>query len=163
MHSLQSSLDKMASSDEFYITLLSNDSIDKYPENVLSSFVNYMESPLLLQGEWLVGLSEIYLNQYKTKDAESIGENQTELLFIYLDIMRPRIVGDQLVRCLKVLPLKPQNDVHIQFGRIEYHPLDTWYIRSIKTAILDNESVRIKFEESSIPTLITLHFKKKSL
>lgn len=87
--------------DEFNVTILSNDSINKYPENVLSSFTNYMDTPLTLGENWQVGISEIFLNKFK------IESNDIEIVYIYSNIIRPRIVGDQCVRCLKVLPVNP--------------------------------------------------------
>lgn len=49
---------------DFYITLLSNDSKDKFT-NTLSHFTNYLEPPLHLQAQqWKVGISEIFYNSY---------------------------------------------------------------------------------------------------
>lgn len=145
---------------EFHVTLLSNDSINKYPQNVLSFFTNYIETPLQLVGEWQVGISEIYLNKFNGKESKI---PELEMLYVYSHIIKPRIVGDQVVRCLKVLPADPNRSQYIKFGRIEYYPIDTFYIRNISIIILDAQSKRIDFNESTIPTLVTLHFRKTSI
>lgn len=185
-------------SNQFNVTLLSNDSINKYPKNVLSSFTNYIDSPLNLYGSWEVGISEIFYNDFTTTlDSFLIGEltdadlsnkfhtmlseqfvevnevdfttfrntvelkNQyADLMYIHADIISPRIVGDQMVRCLKVMPASGKQQEYIRFGRIEYYPVELFHIRSISIAILDSESNRINFNQSLLPTMITLHFKK---
>lgn len=50
---------------DFYITLLSNDSAEKFEKNTLSHFTNYLDPPLYLQAQhWKVGISEIFYNSY---------------------------------------------------------------------------------------------------
>lgn len=45
--------------DNFYVALFSNNSIEQYPSNTLSSFVNKLPQPVHLEGSWVVGLSHI--------------------------------------------------------------------------------------------------------
>lgn len=170
--------------NQFNITLLSNDSVNKYPRNVLSSFTNYIETPLNLYGSWEVGISEIFYNDFnvtyseakemleegfidtgileevsnKTKNTD---QNFFDMLYIHTDIIYPRVVGDQMVRCLKVMPASGKQQEYKTFGRIEYYPVELFHIRSISVNILDGESNRINFNESLLPTMITLHFRKK--
>jgi len=55
----------MDSQDEFYITLFSNDNLKLFPENTLASFENKLPNHFdLRNGNWKVGLSEIYLNDF---------------------------------------------------------------------------------------------------
>lgn len=51
----------------FNLTLLSNNSMPKHPENTLSSFTNQLPVEIQLAGEWVVGVSEIYLNKLDSK------------------------------------------------------------------------------------------------
>ena len=174
-------------SNQFNVTLLSNESINKYPKNVLSSFSNYIECPLNLYGSWEVGISEIFYNDFtpsydafeKPKEMLEEGfidtgvlenidlKKQTvynqkffDMIYIHVDIISPRIVGDQMVRCLKVMPACGKQQEYIKFGRIEYYPVELFHIRSISVIILDAESNRIDFNRSLLPTMITLHFRK---
>lgn len=177
-------------SNQFNLTLLSNDSINKYPNNVLSSFTNYIECPLNLYGNWEVGLSEIVLNEFTPSyfyydgikkleemiqdryvltvdnlllDREDIKDHKYfDMLYIHTDIICPRIVGDQMVRCLKVTPANGKQQEYIKFGRIEYYPVELFHIRSISISILDSESNRINFHNSLLPTMVTLNFRKIS-
>ena len=176
-------------SNQFNVTLLSNDSIKKYPNNVLSNFTNYIDCPLNLYGSWEVGISEIFYNAFtpsysyikseKTEemieegyiDTATLSEVQLEndvmqdqkffdMLYIHVDIICPRIVGDQMVRCLKVMPAIGRQQEYIKFGRIEYYPVELFHIRSISVLILDAESNLIDFNKSLLPTMLTLHFRK---
>lgn len=48
----------MESQEQFYVTLPSNNSMNYFPNNVLSSFKTKLATPLSLQGEWEVALVE---------------------------------------------------------------------------------------------------------
>ena len=165
-------------SKEFHITLLSNDSIDKYPNNVLSVFTNYLDTPIVFTSDWEVGITELFYNKFIPKNDHEVicdgnGEQKTcvhwkpdrimDFFFIHTDIISTRRVGNQMVRCLKVLPADASRAEYVKFGRIEYYPIESSYIRSISIAILDVESQRINFADSSLPTFITLHFRQKSI
>lgn len=176
--------------DEFHITLLSSDSVNKYPDNVLSSFTNYMDRSITLSGRWEVGITEIFHNKFapshlfqevsyisvSTENHENntmqcndiqIGSSSQDtgwdMFYIHSDIIKPRAVGDQMVRCLKVLPTNSKKEGYHKFGRVEYYPVESTYIRSISIMILDVESNRINFLKNFLPTMITLHFKRKSI
>ena len=175
---------------EFYVTVFSNNSMNKYTNNVLSCFTNYIDSPLGLKENWEVGITEMYHNKfissYKADETCVNLENDTaekrlcsydhnelnkkyksqklmDFMFIHTDIIKPRHVGDQMIRCIKVLPANTLQDDYIKFGRIEYYPIEMSYIRSVSIAILDSESNRINFIQSILPTMITLHFRKKDI
>ena len=45
--------------DEFEVYLLSNGSMNVFPQNTLSHFSNQLSEPLQLDGDWMVALSEI--------------------------------------------------------------------------------------------------------
>lgn len=46
--------------EEYFIEVVSNASTDIFPENNLSKFSNRLHHPLLLEGDWSVGLQEIF-------------------------------------------------------------------------------------------------------
>lgn len=47
--------------NDFYVTLPSNASMQYFPQNTQSSYRTKLVSPLMLNGEWEVGLSEIFI------------------------------------------------------------------------------------------------------
>jgi len=56
-------MDNIQVNDEFYVTLLSDSSMNYYPENTLSSFTNKMDK-YMYDSNWKVGISEIYVNNF---------------------------------------------------------------------------------------------------
>lgn len=278
------------SNQEFYVTLFSNSSMQINPNNVLSSFTNLLKETIFLTDDWVVGISEIYINglqlknkkrkardvihdpleykpltmhdlmhaklkanekkknaEYATKNlskktAESVpkittesgiqlnyqtgnenisetpklssnseninldeklllnNKNQKEVnefvgaipsiallfqpltavvqdifdviqenntipkiikgfAFIYCDIIKPRLIGNQCNRCLRIIP-RTNVPQHIVFKNVEYYPVQTNVIQSISILIIDDQGEKMNFSSSSIPTMCTLHFKK---
>lgn len=56
--------------DQFYISLMSNASMDEYPENVLSAFTNKLAKPCRVNENWVVGVTEIFFNSFTAKSAQ---------------------------------------------------------------------------------------------
>lgn len=79
--------------------------------------------------------------------------------FIYSDIIQPRLVGDQNIKCLKILQ-KSNLQQSLEFSTIEYYPLQSNYITDISILITNDNGDKMNFENSKIPTMCTLHFKK---
>ena len=50
----------LTDSKEIFIDLVSNASMDIFPENTLSKFKNRLSQPLRLSGNWVVGVQEIF-------------------------------------------------------------------------------------------------------
>lgn len=46
--------------DSFYLTLLSNSSIDYFPQNTTANFITKLPKTIELEGEWVVGLVEFH-------------------------------------------------------------------------------------------------------
>lgn len=49
--------------NNFFITLISNNSYKIYPENTQSNFTNYLQIPLSLTDDYEVGITEIFFNK----------------------------------------------------------------------------------------------------
>lgn len=100
---------------------------------------------------------------YHVKDKVSMQRNTNEekfkTIFIYCDIIKPRIIGDSFVKCIKMIHVS-QDAQYITFPRVEYHPLATFSFCDITLLFQDDTSNQIRFYESYKPTSCTLHFKK---
>lgn len=184
--------------DEHYVTLLSNNSMDWYPKNTLSSFTNNLPVGLGLNSDWVVGITDLYITKFhppyenvvEFRDEEGavtkkltelhtggkkyvyhakeqvlvqsrVNEEKFKTIFIYCDIIKPRIIGDSFVKCIKMLHVL-QEAQYITFPRVEYHPLSTFCFSDITLLFQDDTSNQIRFQESYKPTACTLHFKKIS-
>lgn len=143
--------------NEFYISLLSNNSVDKYQKNTLSCFTNKLARPIELTGDddWYVGLCEIECNKFKNA-------KPMHLVCMYTDFIKPQCIGDTITRYLRVIPMKNalNNPQNIQLRPIQYCPVDQKYIENITILLVDMQGNKIEFHESEIPTYILLHFKR---
>ena len=59
MDRLSTSVEHSSCSQEFTMNLISNASMETFPENTLSSFTTLLPTPIHLSGEWQVALLEI--------------------------------------------------------------------------------------------------------
>lgn len=82
-------MDNIQVNDEFYVTLLSDSSMNYYPENTLSSFTNKMDK-YMIDSNWKVGISEIYVNNFIPN---VYGEEWDKGTQIYISGMRNDMIG----------------------------------------------------------------------
>lgn len=101
------------------------------------------------------------LNQANLKNkSESLTVDSTlDLLYVYTDIIKPRLIGHISSRYLKVIPVIP-GDMKFRYTHIEYCPIQPSYIESISILITDGNGKNINFDKTSTPTYALLHFKK---
>lgn len=62
------------SDDSFYLTLLSNSSIQYYPDNTTANFLTKLPKTIKLEGEWVVGLVEFHYpcSLYNVQEHENV-------------------------------------------------------------------------------------------
>lgn len=85
----------------------------------------------------------------------------TGLMLVYTDIIYPRSIGNTESRYLRIIPCADSKGGCIEFKNIEYVPLEKTYMESISVIIADGKGEKIKFNASTKPTYIMLHFKSK--
>lgn len=81
-------------------------------------------------------------------------------VYVYTDLIRPRYIASSFARFLRVIPLTADRR-HIRFENIEYVPIERTFFESVSILLTDAYGERIKFNASTIPTFVVLHFKKK--
>jgi len=157
----------MTNLDSFFVTVLSNNSLNVYPDNVQCAFTNMVNISQNIGENWEVGISEIYLNDLPANEVLVVVDNRQTmhtmnrgLIFIYTDIIKPRCVGDKTTRCLRVL-LHNGIAKMMQFKNIEYYQIENCHIRDISILMSDSSGYKIPFKPSAIPIYVTLHFRKK--
>ena len=64
--------------EDFYLTLMSNSSINIFPNNKLSEFTNILNPPIALLGQWKVGITEIYFNRVNISNRKEQGYVSSE-------------------------------------------------------------------------------------
>jgi hypothetical protein len=165
---------------QFFITLLSDSSINLYPDNSLSSFRNELARPVHLQRDgWVVGLTEVSYSQGFTSQDERVykeddGSNKqvdvtrdfqfsynTESVFVYCNLIQPQLVGSSYVRCLRVIQFPKPNNHHI-FDKAYYVPVELNSFQTVAIELVTKLGDLARISNSVKPTTVVLHFKKVS-
>jgi hypothetical protein len=84
-----------------------------------------------------------------------------EPVYVCTDIIKPDLVGDSYVRLLSSLHFPLGTGYHI-FDYPLYKPVEQSFILSIAFRVVTKTGENVMFEDSNIPCLVVLHFKKKS-
>lgn len=82
--------------NDFYVCLLSNNSMNYYNGNTLSSFTNLLSSPCNFDGRWKVGLTEIAFNSYTIPNKTIEAENKRTKRFAKAAPLKPPIPMDNI-------------------------------------------------------------------
>lgn len=77
--------------DQFYVALMSNNSMEHYPDNVLSAFTNKLPRPVQLIGTWVVGLTHISYGPFSSfQRMVMLPENESDVeIFEPISVNRP--------------------------------------------------------------------------
>ena len=244
----------------FYLTLPSNSSFDRYPNNTLSDYTAKLPQEINLQGSWKVGIAEIsyphawynvseegeywiqyeykhrvvrvtlepgyyefpnsivnalmeefkkrfgkenlrvrflymeFANKFKVQLAGvkvTFGKDLMKLLgvilseytsrgtwvtsreidiyqrtnsiFVYCDVVEPRIVGDIMTPLLATVPIEGSHGdyIHKRFEKIHYHPLICKNFSDVQISLRNDQGETIKFKIGKV--VVTLHFRRKKL
>ena len=94
-----------------------------------------------------------------TKDNSNY--NTPETIYVYTDIIKPNLVGDSYVRLLTTLQFPSSTGYHT-FDYPLYRPVEQSFIESITIRLVTKNGNDVLFEDSTIPCVVTLHFKKKT-
>ncbi|GFS94027.1 uncharacterized protein TNCV_2573581 [Trichonephila clavipes] len=164
----------------FYVTLPSDSSMHFFPENKISHFKTQLPSPVCLNGEWEVGLSEIiyphsWLNVnetnnyflYKAGDGNisstvkriDVGCYET-IFYVYSDLISPQIVGDTRAPLLRIVRIKGKDGETISqyYDRPQYLPLVRHSFQTIQSELRLNSGDFVPFERGQIGSGLT-HYK----
>lgn len=152
---------------EFQVILTSDSSLNIYKKNSLSDFANALPDAISfdLSEVWGVALSYIILPPVKrpvdfTLPAKLDGEVRSPL-YVYLNIIEPQICGDNINKCIAVLPPPYEKSYHTNHNLI-YFPLTRSEIRTISVTLRDKYFNKYPFEASLIPSVCCLRFKRLS-
>ena len=92
---------------------------------------------------------------------DKVNFTQPEPVYVYTDIMKPNLFGVTYVRLLTSLHFPSDKGYH-RFDYPFYRPVEQSIIVSISIRLVMKTVENMLFEDSDIPCLVTLHFKKKS-
>lgn len=85
-------------------------------------------------------------------------------IFVYCDIIESHCVGNQRIKTLRILPITDDESMgfHRQFTTLEYYGINQNFFESISCLITDIEGKKIQFKDSTTPSYLLLHFRKRN-
>lgn len=83
-------------------------------------------------------------------------------LYVYCDIVQPRVVGDSMVSLLRTVPVSGEHGrvVYQSFHNVQYIPLDRYHFHDIEIDIRDDTGQRVPFDGGRV--VVTLRFRRKN-
>ena len=81
-------------------------------------------------------------------------------LFVYANVVSPRLVGDAYVPLLRTVPVKGSRyaNVHIEFKTIEYQPVANFNGREIEIKLARDTGQVMQFNTGKV--IVSLHFRR---
>ena len=92
---------------------------------------------------------------------DNSGFTTHEPVYGYTDVIEPNLVGDSYVRLLTTLQFPSKTGYH-RFDYALYRHVEQSFIDSIAIRLVTRTGQDVAFDNSAIPSLVILHFKKNS-
>ena len=119
-------------------------------------------------GKDLMKLLGILLSEYTSRGTYVTSREidicqGTYSIFVYCDVIEPRIVGDIMTPLLITIPIEGSHGDYIykRFEKIHYHPLIRKNFSDIHIALRNDQGDTLKFERGKVT--VTLHFRRRKL
>jgi hypothetical protein len=85
----------------------------------------------------------------------------TEAIFVYCNIIKPQLVGNSYVRCLRIVQFPAHENHHI-FDTVYYVPVELNSFQTVAIELVNKFGELARIISSIKPTTLVLHFKKIS-
>lgn len=88
-----------------------------------------------------------------------------EMIFININICEPRAVGNKLIRCVKILPIKniAKENLFFEFKKPEYYKIENYYFDHLTVALRNDMGDPIRFFDSDFPIICTFNLRRKKV
>ena len=82
-------------------------------------------------------------------------------LYIYCDLIEPRVVGDRMAKLLRVVPVEGRSGDMVTriYENVHYNPLQRKSFETVEIDIRDSLGVKAPFERGTLN--VTLHFRRR--
>ena len=130
-------------------------------ENLVSYFLSRAYDSTIYLAETIMNPSNCRCSTVKHFVKVNINFAHPELVYVYTYIIKSNLVGDPSERLLTSLHFPLAKGYH-RFDYPLYKLVEQSYIVSISIRLVMKTGENVLFEESDIPYLVILHFKKKS-
>ena len=110
--------------------------------------------------ETIMNPANCHSNKVTVPMKDNYNSASPEQIYVYADIVKPNIVGDSYVKILTILYFPSGTGYH-RFSHPLYRPIEQSFIESIAIRLITKNGEDVMFNDSDIPSVGTLHFKKK--
>jgi len=82
-------------------------------------------------------------------------------LYVYCNLLEPRMVGDAMVPLLRIVPIRGKNGDMITktYENVHYHPIQQKHFDTVEMDIRDDTGRPVSFERGKV--VVTLHFRQR--
>lgn len=104
-------------------------------------------------------------DMYQEGDTASDIISNEEMIFVNINICQPRSVGDKLIRCVKILPIKniAKDNLFFEFKKPEYYKVENYYFNHLTVALRNDIGDPIKFFDSDFPIICTFNLRRRKV
>ena len=127
-------------------------------DNVVSHFPNRVYNGLEDLAETIMNPANCHYNKVNVPMKDNYDFASPEPVYVYTDIVKPNLVGDSYVKLLTTLHF-PSVTRYQRFDHPLYRHTEQSFIEAI-TIHLVTKNGDVMFNDSDIPSVVTLHFKK---
>jgi hypothetical protein len=129
-------------------------------DNVVSHFPNRVYNGLEDLAETIMNHANCHSNKVTVPMRYNYNFALPEPVYVYADVVKPNLIGDSYVKFLTTLDFPSSTGYH-RFSHPLYTPIEQSFIESIAIRLVTKNDDDVMFNGSDIPSVVTLHFKKK--
>jgi hypothetical protein len=108
----------------------------------------------------LLGIDRSTLDDDHSISSRAAKMEPLDALFVYCDVMEPRVVGDSLVPLLRIVPVQGEHGRQITqiYQHVHYFKVQKKKFQTIEINIRDHTGKKVSFEDGTLN--VTLHFRQ---
>ena len=109
----------------------------------------------------LLGMEEASLTKNHWQGTQVVDMDAVDSLYIYCDVVEPRVVGDSHVPLLRIVPVEGRHGELVTriYENIHYVRLQQKNFQTIEVNISDRAGNKVPFEQGTLS--VTLHFRQR--
>ena len=109
----------------------------------------------------ILGFSSPTLHEGMTEAPLPVDMDPLHSVYVYCDLIEPRIVGDRMAQLLRVVPVEGRSGEMVTriYENVHYTPLQRKSFESVEIDIRDSLGEKVPFERGTLN--VTLHFRRR--
>ena len=109
----------------------------------------------------ILGFSSPTLPQGVTEASLPVDMDPLHSIYVYCDLIEPRVVGDSMTQLLRVVPVEGRSGEMVTriYENVHYTPIQRKSFESVEIDIRDSLGKKVSFERGTLN--VTLHFRRR--